>query len=110
MLMRFSRVHAILVLLYEREEIEKAYWVKTIETRRLRAMQNGVHPERWKGKADGEPEAEHGANRDDAQSDSVDSLICSWDSSMLMRFSRAHEVLHAHHVLLCEREGIARVY
>jgi hypothetical protein len=46
MLMRFCHVHE--VLLYEREEIEKAYCVKKIETRRLRMMQNGVHPERRK--------------------------------------------------------------
>jgi len=42
--------------------------------------------------------------------DSIDSLICACGSSMLMRFSHAHDVPHAHDVLLCEREGIARVY
>ena len=42
---------------------------------------------------------------DDAEGDSVDSLICACGSSMLMRLSDAHEVL-----LCSEREGIARAY
>jgi hypothetical protein len=50
--MEFSHADVVLpcskVLLYEGEEIERAYCVKTMETRGLRAMQNGVHPERRK--------------------------------------------------------------
>jgi predicted RNase H-like nuclease len=45
-LMRFSHAHD--VLFFEREKLEKASCVKTIETRELRTMQNGVHPERRK--------------------------------------------------------------
>ena len=40
----------------------------------------------------------------EAEDDSVDSAICAWDSPRPMRFS------HAHDVLLCEREEIARAY
>jgi hypothetical protein len=39
-----------------------------------------------------------------ADIDSIDSPICACGSSMRMTFP------HAHDVLLCEREGIARVY
>ena len=41
---------------------------------------------------------------DDAESDSIDSLICACGSSMLMRFS------HAHPLIVHEREGIADAY
>jgi len=61
MLMTFSNAHEVLprscdspmfmrffYTKFEREEIVKAYCVKTIETQGLRAMQNSVQPERWK--------------------------------------------------------------
>jgi hypothetical protein len=55
----------------------------------------------WEEPAD----AEAGAEVDEiAEIDSIDSPICACGSSMLMTFS------HAHDVLLCEQEGIARVY
>jgi hypothetical protein len=41
---------------------------------------------------------------DESEVDSVDSLICACGTHMLMTFSPAHDVL------LCEREGIAKVY
>jgi len=47
--------------------------------------------------------AQKGLN-DEAEIDSVDSLIRACGSPMLMTFP------HAHDVFLCEHEGIARVY
>jgi hypothetical protein len=52
-----------------------------------------------------------------ADIDSVDSVIRACGIPMLTRFSHAHDVhpmlmtfSHTRQVLLCEREGIARVY